>query len=193
MAYYKKSLIVFILLFVIFSFFSCVRADTETLEASTASNLKISSNSNVFESVSGGSVSYVSMEVGYIYFITFSSQSSTSDRQVAISSSAPSLNGVYTYLGTLSNNSTFTYRPTEDSYFLCSYPANSNAVTFTREKVGSMDTTVLELASVVSPNAVWGIFNISIKYILIAVGVALGCYIIFKLIRRLSKGKSGNV
>ena len=190
----KNKLLIILCIFVVIMPFWLVKglcAEIEELTPTTASNLKISPSSNIFESVSTGSVSYIEMEVGYIYYITFDSDSVTSDRQIAISSDVPALNGVYTYLGSISNGNTFTYRPTQNSYFLCSYPTNVNAVTFTREKITSMDGAINDLVENVGANNLWSIFENAVQYIWVVVVAGFGFFIIRIIIKKLSKGKGG--
>lgn len=53
-----------------------------------------------------------------------------------------------------------------------------------------MNTAVNTLATTVSADAIWGVFNTAIPYISVVVLAAFGLYEIRKMIKGLSKGKA---
>lgn len=196
MAYSKIKKILFILLccFILIFPFWCVRglcAEVEDVEVSTVNGIAINSNSNVFiESSSARSVGYVLCDPDYIYYI-YCPSDFTSSRNVATSSDVPTLNGTYNYLGEIAPGDTYTFRPTQNQYIYLDWSIHNGSIVVTRSKVESMNGAVDDLVNNVGIASIWNIFDISINYIVIVVLVAFGLFIIFRIIRKVSKGKEG--
>lgn len=188
-----KRILIFFTIFLLIVGISSFSWCAENVEYEIAPNLQIISFRNYFSSSNTVGVGYVTLETGYIYHLT---NTGTVDKNIAVSSEAPSLNGVYTYLYQLPPEQTYDFLASSTEFLFFDFsPAYSTGagISLTRERVGSMDTVVQELANVVSPNQLWNVLNDSIPYVLIVVVVGFGFYIIFKLIKKFSKGKSVNI
>lgn len=189
----KIFFIIFCLFVVLFPFFlvTPVLADSDIVDYDIVPGLYAGSNQNYFVSNSNAYVGAVTIESGYIYHI--SKITGTNAVAIVSSSQYPAVNVTYDVLTTINAGESYDFLATSNTvlYVCFNTTSNGSSFTVTREKIGGMSSTVDELASIVSPSALWNIFDISINYIVIVVCVAFGIFIIFKLIRKLSKGKEG--
>lgn len=192
MAYSKTKKILFILLclFVILFPFWCVRglcAETENVEYDIVNNLSIYYTRNYFNTSTVSNTGYFELEKGYIYYIT----KTTGSCSLATSNDIPDVNVLYDYIGELNSPDTFSYISDNSNVYLYFCFSNDANVIVTREKIQGQVSAVQDLVDNVGINSIWSIFDISINYIVIVVVFALGCFIIFKLIKKVSKGKEG--
>lgn len=190
----KNKLLILLCIFVVlfpFALITRVFADYEDLTPTLVNDLSINQNGNFFISNPGRYVGYIQLEKGYKYRLFNNNQ--TSSLSVAVSSAVPSLNGTYEYLTFLGGQQEYFYIPTNNEYLYIDFSQNvsNTAMTVSREKLTDMGGAVQELASVVGPSAIWDIFDISINYIVIVVLFAFGAFLIFTIIRKISKGKGG--
>lgn len=193
MAYSKIKKILFVLLccFIILFPFWCVRglcAEFETVEIEGVNGLRITMDSNYFTSVTGSAIATFNAEPGYKYTIT---TNATTTRIIVTSSEYPELNGIYNIIGTINPSESTSFSFIVNSNTQISLNGNKSGYTVQREKLEGMNSTISDLVDNVGFNSIWNIFDISINYIVIVVVFALGCFIIFKLIKKVSKGKEG--
>lgn len=76
------------------------------------------------------------------------------------------------------------------NYFVVS-TNKANDVFSVKTKNNGMIESVDGLVNNVGINSLWNIFDISVNYIVVVVLFAFGVYIIFRIIRKISKGKEG--
>lgn len=182
-----------IILFLVMCFPLYCHADFEDVEYQIVNGIFASINSNHFTSNSNAYLGVVNIEKGYVY--NFSKLTGSNDIVIVSTSSQPKINDTYEVLTSLSTGNNYSYLAQNDGTLYLSFNTTSNgsSVSVTREKVPGIDGAINDLVDNVGVNSFWNIFDISINYIVVVVLVAFGIFIIFKLIRRLSKGKSGGI
>lgn len=181
------------IVFTIFTIFSTFSFASENVELDEVKGVYVDRNSNYF--IIGNEqygTSYCKVESGYIY--TVDCINGALGVQIAFGNDVPASNVLYyDRLSIGGDGSSYSFIVPNNFKYAYFYGSWSGFIRVTRERVGGMDNTVQYLADSISPDNLFNVFNISIPYILVVVVVSFGFYIIFKLIRRLSKGRSGNV
>lgn len=180
----NKIYIIFLLFVFLFPFF-CITGfctETEDVEFEVVSNLAMFSSSNYFQANSGYSVGYIELDNNYIYHITFNT-----DHAIAYSDNIPAVNIPYYDYSVINSGTTLDLYPTHQ-YIYFDFSRTTD-VTITRTPLTSMNSAVNSLVDNVGVNNLWNIFDSSINYIVIVVLFAFGCFLIFTIIRKISKGK----
>lgn len=189
MAYCKRFIILFLILFILFFNFSSVFATDDMSEdviADRVDGIYILPTQNFFKSASNQTVGYFYLESGYKYIIENTSDSYP--RYLALCNEVPAVNGTYTFLYQIPPLETYEYI-SNGSYLVFSY-SNYLNTTITKVKLASQDSAINDLVQNVGPNAFWDVFGNGIDFVFVVVIVVFGLFIIVKLIKGLSKGKS---
>ncbi len=190
----KKISFILLILFIVLFPFWCVRGlcvEPETVDYTVVNNLTASPYSNAFAYSENIAVIYFYAEKGYIYHITVDNNQYT--RACVVSSAVPAVSVPYNLLQRVTPNEHFEYDyyTYDDTYISVNGLDADKLTTVTRTKIPGMDSAVSDLVNNVGINSIWNIFDISINYIIVVVLFAFGCYIIFRIIRKISKGKEG--
>lgn len=192
----KLALLIILAFLTIFGIMGCIEAyadSEEVVNYNVSNDIVALPSQNYFSSRSGASVGYVSAEVGYIYTIT---NNTNFDFYLFNSDNAPTVNGVYEVIGSIPARGSYSLRVVDDTYIYIATSAANYGFDYdynlpmTRLKIGSMDGSVNDLVENVGVNQIWNIFDISVEYIVIAVAVAFGIFLIVLAIRKVTKGKS---
>lgn len=188
----KKISFILLILFILLFPFWCVRGlCAEDVEINLISNVNCG-NPSLGKFGSGGSMTTFYCEKGYVYHITLNAGSF--ERPTVYSTETPEVNGEYTFLfSTSTNEFTFDYYCIENCY-LCingDLLGTTQRIFVTRDLAEGMTSSVTGLVENVGISQLWNIFDISINYIVVVVLFAFGCYIIFRIIRKISRGKEG--
>lgn len=191
---FKTSLVVLLIniIFCLFFIIPCYCAEEESVSFNVVTGLQMSSSSDsVFTSYNSSTrgVAYFPLEYGYSYTIT---NTSNSLRILGSSSEVPVLGGNYHFVGRLPAGSSFTYVPTYNDFLYFNVFEGDN-FSVSRVKSEGMAGAMSLLVNDVGISALWSIFDVSINYIVVVVLFSIGVYIIFRLIRKLSKGKRASV
>lgn len=182
----------FLIFFILFYLVPGYCVEEETVSFNVVPGLQMASSSDsVFTSYSSSTrgVAYFPLEYGYSYTIV---NSSNSLRILGMSSSVPTLGGDYSFLGRLPAGSTYTYVPSYNDFMYFDI-FEGDSISVTRIKYQGMEGAMSLLVNDVGISNLWSIFDVSVNYIVVVVLFSIGVYIIFRLIRKLSKGKSASV
>ncbi len=132
---------------------------------------------------------YYYLRLGHTYrFYT----DDTGSLRIISSKDVPDVGVSCSFYSTVGPNSEFTYTVTDDTYFyFTTYTHEQPYFLFCEDITPNvMNSTVTQLAFYVSNTNLWGVFKLAIPYILIVVIVVFGFYLIRRMIKGLSKGKS---
>lgn len=185
----KNKLLILLCFFVVIFPFCCVAglcADTESVTGQKINGVTINSNNNYFTENTNTFVMCFEIQKGYKY--TFTNNAGVS-RDIVFSHDLPAVNVTYDFIKSLPNGESYSFIVNDDTYFYISGTSGSYIVT--REKLSSMTGAVSDLVSNVGVDNIWNIFDISINYIVVVVLFVFGCYIIFRIIKKVSRGKEG--
>ena len=99
----------------------------------------------------------------------------------------------YSYYPSATTYSTVIDGTTSNYLFFDVSSKDSVTLNYTILKVSSdgYSNAVTNLVDNVGISSIWNIFDISINYIVVVVLFAFGCYIIFRIIKKVSRGKEG--
>lgn len=185
---FKNKLLIILCVFVVITPFWLVKGfcvEVENVNFVPVYNLAMNPSYNYFFS-GNHIICYVALEKGYIYHVQNTTE--TFQDYIAFSNDIAALNVPYYDFKSIGPGETFNF--IADSYDYV-YLNTMDRFHVTREKVPGFDSAVGDLVSNVGISQFWDTFDIGINYIVIAVVVALGLFIIFSLIRKLTKGKEG--
>lgn len=136
---------------------------------------------------------YFPVRAGFSYNLNFN-LINTQVYRIFISDDVPALDteGLMLYRDNFTTN-TYTFTATQDGYlFFWNYNIDLTNDNTTFQLVGDvMNSSVSSLVDNVGISSIWNIFDISINYIVVVVLFAFGCYIIFRIIRKITRGKEG--
>lgn len=178
------------ILVTIFSIFNCFCFASENIDLEYYYNIIADDTTNTFVSSSDGSCIGFFAEKGYRYTIKAVDDFSFS-RIIVSSSSEPAI-GVsldVLFITLLNSGDYFSYSANEDVYITISKNVASNKLVVERELLSGLDKTIEKLVDNVGLQSLWSVFNTSVPYVLVVVVVAFGIYLIFRMIKGLSKGK----
>lgn len=184
----KIDKIVISIVFIIVSLISFAQCfAVENVDILIIDGLGIESSTGLITS-SGSSVGYFNIEPGYIYHIT--NGLVNSPKVYGFSNSIIELSDYVFDVSTLPGRDSvdITYSQYQYLYFNI---YGGSAVTVTREKLPGLEGSVDLLVSNVGPGALWGIFEISLPYVLVVIILALGFYFIRRMAKWISRGKGG--
>lgn len=192
---YDKYFIAFILVIItLFNIGQCFAAEEwEEVETTTVQGINVSSNSNYFYSSPNNIIRYFNIETGYIYKIEVIKDLSSS-RYLVGSSELPALNVPYNLLTSDLQHlgDTYTFIANGSNYAFLSYSPNadSSGITVSRQKIAGQSSAINDLVDNVGVNQLWGVFEGGIDFVGVIVLVAFGLFLVFLLIKKLSKGKA---
>lgn len=182
-----------------------VNASYEEIDFSTVNNLVVSDTSDVFSYHNFRSVYYVPMEKGYKYLVNFNgdyTDTGVTYIRIVSCSEVPAVGVSFQILFSVNltddKQTSFEYFNYSDNTYIVispsgSAPANpATYISFSRDVVNGQSSAVDGLVNNVGIDNLWNIFDVSVDFIKVVIIVALGVFIIFILIRKISKGKSGN-
>ncbi len=151
------------------------------------SNIEINPSLNFFRPFTGSSTGYFPLEKGYIYkFIP-----KNSSVHLAVSSKVPEAYSNYNYIKKLEVGESYSYISSSSSDFLYfSFSWAGGDFEITRELIPGMSGSIALLSSTLNPDSLWGVFGSSIPYVCIVVLVGFGFYLIFRIIKGVSKGRA---
>lgn len=187
---FKNRLLILLCCFVVIFPFWCIKGlCAEDVSFSTVNGIFIDPSRNYFQttSTSGLGTGYFEIENGYIYTIK---NTSSFNRNIAMSNSIPAVNVTYQFITTLEPNESYSFISTGVSYLYFDFSGTSG-ISIEREEVEGMNNAVNGLVNNVGINNLWNIFDTSINYIVIVILFAFGFFIIVALIKKLRKGKGG--
>lgn len=137
---------------------------------------------------------YFNIIPGKTYKIDFDNDNTLgSNRFIFQSSEVPDIGVRYNLLANINSGSSYTFTANEDYVSIFSISGNTNILNLIRvyEIPSAMNSTVDSLVENVGVDSIWNIFDISIDYIVVVVLFAFGVFLIFTVIRKISKGKGG--
>lgn len=140
---------------------------------------------------------YFPVEFGHTYTIDFDISNPNEYLRVLYTSDLPSEGTeFFEYKALPTGIHSYTFNSFVDGYmyfYFYTYNYDSNVLTINsiKDVTSVQSNVVVSLVHNVGISQIWDIFDISINYIVVVVLVAFGLFIIFKLIKKVSKGKQG--
>lgn len=198
MACFKNKLLICLSIFVVllpFYLITFVYADSGYVDYTTIENAVINSSKTIVQNNDYNVIYFpVNSDNQYTVHISHLDSMAPGNYRYGFTSSTNVDFGLildtYAQIFTETNEISFDLPSGYNGYF-CVVSSGANTsfdVTYTSD---NMSNAVNGLVDNVGINNIWGIFDISINYIVIAVLVAFGIYIVFRFIRKISKGKEG--
>lgn len=189
----KNKLLICLCVFVVLFPFWLVKGfctDESNVDYTIVDGLGTRSNTNYFVSADNNKVAYFTIEDNYIFTIT--NNTSTNTLRIVYCNNTPGVNVPYENITTIGPGESYSFIGDSSKTYCAIGSGNNNInITITKDFVDGQVGAIDKLVNNVGINSIWSIFDVSINYIVIVVLVAFGIFIIFKLIRKLSKGKEG--
>lgn len=189
---YDRMFIAFMFIIVtVVSICNTVRAsETEDVEFTTVTGMAFDSNTNHFVTgISGRTTGYFQLEKGYVYYIHNNSTDTEQYTFLATSNELPANNVPLTNIGRIYGGETYSYLATDTGYLYFAF-SNSYQMSVTREKVEGQEGAINELVENVGVSQLWGVFESGIDFVGVIVLCAFGFFLVFLLIKKITKGKS---
>lgn len=194
----KKISFILLILFILLFPFWCVKgfcSENTEIDGTIINGLALGSNDYNGVLHSGSSnVIYFPVESGKKYNIVFDEGlTSGANRYIFQSPDIPAVGVSYNFIAELNAGNSFTYVANDEYLAIFSLSANVDLLNLIKvyELPSGMSDSVDSLVSNVGIDSIWNIFDISINYIVVVVLFAFGCYIIFRIIKKISRGKEG--
>lgn len=186
---YDKYFVAFILVIItLFNIGQCFAVEEEDVDFSIVQGIWSNSNQNYFSVNTDIRQGYVQLEKGYIY--TFHNLGST-DSSFCFCNDAPAVNVVYYNYTSVTGGNDYSFVVNDDFNYLVFSVNNPNTNRIlTRHKIASQENAVDDLVNNVGVNQLWGVFEGGINFVGVIVLVAFGLFLVFLLIKKLSKGKA---